>query len=85
MYKNLSKSRFILILCIAIFLLVILLSQFIVLSVLRNKNQSLNQELSIKENEQEISNQKVANDKAKEDALRKEGFVYDEGTVTVEE
>ena len=85
MYKNLSKSRFILILCIAIFLLVILLSQFIVLSVLRTKNQNLNQELSIKENEQEISNQKVANDKAKEDALRKDGFVYDEGTVTVEE
>ena len=85
MYKNLSKSRFILILCVAIFLLVILFAQFIVLSVLRANNQKVHQELTLKENEYAISQDRVIDEESKLDALRKEGYVGTNEDVTIEE
>lgn len=85
MYKNLSKSRFILILCVAIFLLVILFAQFIVLSVLRAHNQKVHQELMLKENELALSQDKLKNNESKQDSLRQEGYVYTDEEVLIEE
>ncbi len=85
MYKNLSKSRFILILCVAIFLLVILLAQFIALSVLRTNNRNANNELALKESELEQSTKIISDPTSTKDALRQEGYVYDDEDVTVEE
>ena len=85
MYKNLSKSRFILILCVAIFLLIVLISQFIFLAVLRNKNQSLNDELALKETEQSISEKNLENVKNNPNDLHSDGYVYDGEEITVEE
>ncbi len=85
MYKNLSKPRFILILCVAIFLLAVLVSQFIFLSVLRNKNQSLNEELSLKQTQQAINEQKIENIKTNPTDLHGDGYVYQGEETTVEE
>ena len=85
MYKNLSKPRFILILCIAIFLLVILFAQFITLSVLRTQNQNVNKELSLKESELNLSEQKIKDANSTKDALREEGYVYEGENITAEE
>ena len=85
MYKNLSKPRFILILCVAIFLLVILFSQFIVLSVLRTKNQNVNSELETKEKELALNEQKINSQNSTKDALRQEGYIYEGEEITAEE
>ena len=85
MYKNLSKPRFILILCVAIFLLVILFAQFIVLSVLRTNNKSVNKELEIKENQYAASQERVKDAESTKDALRDEGYVYNDENVLIEE
>ena len=85
MYKNLSKPRFILILCVATFLLVVLLSQFIVLSVLRTNNQNANKELQIKETELSANEQKINGQNSTKEALRQEGYIYDGENITVEE
>lgn len=84
MYKNLSKPRFILIICVAIFLLVILLAQFIALSVLRNKNQNLDEELLKKEQILNSTNSNITKETL-EDDLRKNGYIYNGETVVVEQ
>ena len=80
MYKNLSKQRFILLICVALFLIVIVFAQFIVLSVLRTKEISVNSNLNKLQDEIEAST-KNPTDSAIEDALREDGYVYD-GEIT---
>jgi len=84
MYKNLSKQRFILIICIALFLIVIVLAQFIALSVLRTKELSLNSKLDKIQDEINASPQNP-NEENIEDALRNDGYVYDDEIVVVGE
>ncbi|MBR1925307.1 MAG: hypothetical protein IJ837_00445 [Clostridia bacterium] len=84
MYKNLSKQRFILIICIALFLIVIVFAQFIVLSVLKTKELSLNSKLDKIQDEVSASPQNP-NEENIEDALRNDGFVYDDEKIVVGE
>lgn len=84
MYKNLSKPRFILIICVAIFLLVILFAQFIALSILRTQNQSLDEELLTKEQILNSNNSNITKETL-EDDLRKNGYIYDGETVFTEQ
>jgi len=77
MYKNLSKQRFILLICVALFLIVIVFAQFIVLSVLRTKELSVNSNLNKLQDEIAASPTNPTEDNI-EDALRNDGYVYDD-------
>ena len=76
MYKNLSKQRFILLISIALFLIVIVFAQFIVLSVLRTKELSVNSNLDKLQHELNESQKNPTEDDII-DALREDGYVYD--------
>ena len=84
MYKNLSKQRFILLICVALFLIVIVFAQFIVLSVLRTKELSVNSNLNKLQDEIAASPTNPTEDNI-EDALRNDGYVYDDELIVVGE
>ena len=84
MYKNLSKQRFILLICVALFLIVIVFAQFIVLSVLRTKELSVNSNLNKLQDEIAASPTNPTEDNI-EDAVRNDGYVYDDELIVVGE
>jgi len=85
MIKNLSKSRFKLILGVAIFLVVVLVVQFIVLFILRSESQVLDDQLSSINQEIEQIPDDVSDEDKKDYARWDLGYVYDDEDILIEE
>jgi len=85
MIKNLTKSRFLLILSVVIFLAVVLLVQFIVLLVLRTQSQNLDNQLTDINSQIEQIPDNIS-DQDKTDYARWDlGYIYDDEDVLIEQ
>lgn len=85
MIKNLTKARFFLILGVAIFLALVILIQFIVLSVLRGQEQNLNNQLNDITSQIEEIPKDVSYDDKKDYARWELGYKYDDENVFIEQ
>jgi len=85
MIKNLSKSRFLLILSVVIFLAVVLIVQFIVLFVLRTQSQNLDSQLTDINAQIEQIPDDVSNEDKTDYARWDLGYIYDDEDVLIEQ
>ena len=85
MIKNLSKSRFLLILSVVIFLAVVLIVQFIVLFVLRTQSQNLDSQLTDINAQIEQIPDDVSNEDKTDYARWDLGYIYDDENVLIEQ
>lgn len=78
MIKNLSKKRFIIFLSVALFLVLVIFIQYVVLSVLKNQERGLNTQLdTITEQIEGIPTDVTDGDK-KDHSRWENGYIYDD-------
>ncbi len=85
MIKNLSKSRFIFILVIAIILISVIIAQFITLSVLKGQENNLNSQLNeINSKIEKIPSEEDIKNSEQDRARWDLGYVYDDEKIFIE-
>ena len=78
MIKNLSKKRFIIFLSVALFLVLVIFIQYVVLSVLKNQERSLNAQLDIITDQIEGIPTDVTDEDKKDHSRWENGYIYDD-------
>lgn len=78
MIKNLSKKRFIIFLSVALFLVLVIFIQYVVLSVLKNQERGLNAQLDIITDQIEGIPTDVTDEDKKDHSRWENGYIYDD-------
>ena len=78
MIKNLSKKRFIIFLSVALFLVLVIFIQYVVLSVLKNQERGLNAQLDTITDQIEGIPTDVTDEDKKDHSRWENGYIYDD-------